>query len=194
VLIPVRPIVGCDLTLGATMHTSFYRLPRAARALITAAAFVAAMLGVSQLYALDNRSDSFYGSVNTQLVLAAVTGLLVGVLTVVVGDRRIRRIYGTTEQAITYSRALRTGQLPTHIEPAAWQRWIDVSRKSIRTTPTTVAIFAVLAVLQGVGGHHWVVASLFVLLGIWLLVVRWVLRRRILRLTSAIDQRGRALG
>ena len=49
-----------------------------------------------------------------------------GVLGVVLGDRRMHRIYGSTEQAIGYSRALRTGELPTESEPAAWQGWLAV--------------------------------------------------------------------
>jgi hypothetical protein len=64
--------------------------------------------------------------------MAAIVGVVFGVIGVVVGDQRIRRVYGSTEQAITYSRALRTGHLPSDIEPATWQSWLGVSRQSMR--------------------------------------------------------------
>jgi hypothetical protein len=175
------------------MQTWFNRQPQAARAIITAAWVFAAIFGVTQLYALDARSDMFYHSVIARLVVAAVSGLLVGVIAVVSGDRRIRRIYGSTEQAIAYSSALRTGQLPTDIQPAAWQRWLDVSHRSYRWTPWAVPAYAVLAGVQSLG-HHQLLASLFALLAIWLLAVRKVMHRRIARLATAVAQRAEAVG
>jgi hypothetical protein len=172
------------------MQTWFYRLPPAARALITAAWASAAMFGVTQLYALDASSDMSHNWLVAQLVGAAVAGVVCGVSGVVLGDRRIRRVYGSTEQAITYSRALRTGQLPTDIEPAAWQRWLDASRQSMRSTPLGVATYAALAVLNSLE-NRWAAAVLAVL-AIWFFVYGRVLRRRILRLATAIDQRERA--
>jgi len=57
-------------------------------------------------------------SVAARAVMAAIIGVVFGVIGVVLGDQRIRRVYGSIEQAITYSQALRTGQLPADIEPA----------------------------------------------------------------------------
>jgi C4-dicarboxylate-specific signal transduction histidine kinase len=109
------------------------------------------------------------------------------------GDQRIRRVYGSTEQAITYARALRTGQLPADIEPAAWQRWLDVSRQSVRSTPVTVTLFAALALLNSVY-HLWALVALLAVAAVWSLGYGLVLRRRILRLATAIDQRESAPG
>jgi uncharacterized membrane protein YoaK (UPF0700 family) len=172
------------------MRTWFYRLPPAARALSTAAWAFAAMFGVTQLYALDASSDMSHNWLVARLVVTAVAGVVCGVSGVVLGDRRTRRVYGSTEQAITYSRALRTGQLPTDIEPAAWQRWLDASRQSMRWTPLAVATYAALAVLNSLE-NRWA-AALLAVLAIWFFVYGRVLRRRILRLATAIDQRERA--
>jgi hypothetical protein len=189
----VWPNLGCDLTQGVQMQTWFYRLPPAARAGITAVWVFAAIFGVTQLEALDASSDMFHNSVVARLVAAAVAGVLFGVIGVVLGDQRIRRVYGSPAQAIIYSRALRTGQLPTDIEPTTWRRWLDVSRQSMRWTPVTVALFAVLAVLNSLN-HGWALVALLAVMAIWFLVYGQVLRRRILRLATAIDQRERAAG
>jgi hypothetical protein len=175
------------------MQTWFHRLSPAARALLTAVWVFAAMFGVTQLSALDASSDMFHHSVVSRLVVAAVAGVLFGVIGVALGDRRIRRVYGSTAQAITYSRALRTGQLPADIQPAAWQRWLDVSRQSMRWTPLAVGMYAVLAVLNGLN-HGWALSALLAVLAIWFVVYGLVLRRRILRLATAIDRRERATG
>ena len=175
------------------MQTWFYRLSPIARAVITGAWVFAALFGVTQLAALETSSATFPDSVAARAVMAAIFGVVFGVIGVVVGDRRIRRVYGSAEQVITYSRALRTGQLPTDIEPAAWRRWLDVSRQSMRWTPVTVALFAVLAVLKSLN-HGWALVALLAVMAIWFLVYGQVLRRRILRLATAIDQRERAAG
>jgi hypothetical protein len=113
--------------------------------------------------------------------------MLTGVLGVVLGDQRMHRVYGSTQQAIGYSRALRTGELPTDIEPATWQGWLSVSRQSNRWAPAAVGVFAVLAVLQSVN-HQWVLAALFVVFAIWQAAVALLLRRRIARLAAAVNR------
>ena len=175
------------------MQTWLYRLPPAARAAVTGAWGFVALFGVTQLAAIESGSAMFPDSVAARAVMAAIAGVVFGVIGVVLGDQRIRRVYGSTEQAIMYSQALRTGQLPADIEPAAWQRWLDVSRQSMRWTPVTVALFAVLAVLNSLN-HGWALVALLAVMAIWFLVYGQVLRRRILRLATAIDQRERAAG
>jgi hypothetical protein len=114
------------------MQTWLYRLPPAARAVVTGAWVFAVLFGVTQLAALQASSAMFPNAVAARAVMAAIVGVVLGVIEVVLGDQRVRRVYGSTERAITYSRALRTGHLPTDIEPAAWLRWLDVSRQSMR--------------------------------------------------------------
>ena len=175
------------------MQTWLYRLPPAARAAITGAWVFAALFGVTQLAALQASSAMFPNSVAARAVTAAIAGVVTGVIAVVLGDQRIRRVYGSTEQAVTYARALRTGQLPPHIEPAAWQHWLDVSRQSMRWTPVTVTLFAALALLNSLA-HQWALVALLAVAAVWSLGYGLVLRRRILRLATAIDQREKSPG
>jgi C4-dicarboxylate-specific signal transduction histidine kinase len=170
------------------MQAWIYRLPRAGRAAITAALAFGAMFGVMELDALDEQSAFAPHSLVARLVMAAVVGLFTGVVGVVFGDHRIRRIYGSTEHAITYLQTLRTGQPPRGIEPAVWRRWINASRQSMKWTPATVALYVVLAALNSLD-HHWSLALVLAVLAIWFLGFQWVLRRRVLRLEAALDDR-----
>jgi hypothetical protein len=173
------------------MQTWLYRLPQPVRAFITAVWVFTALFGTWEFAALDTTSDMTHDSIGVRLVVAAVAGLLAGFIGVAAGDRRLRRIYGSTDQAITYARVLRTGHLPTGIEPAAWQRWLEVSKQSMRWTPVTVAVLAVLAVLNALD-HQWALPALLAAFAMWFFVYQRVLRRRIARLATAIDQRARA--
>ena len=150
-----------------------------------------ALFGVTQLAALETSSAMFPDSVAARAVMAAIVGAVLGVVAVVLGDQRIRRVYGSTEQAITYSRALRTGQLPSDIEPAAWRRWLDVSRQSMKWTPVTVTLFAVLALMNSLD-RQWALVAMLAILAAWFIGYGLVLHRRILRLATAVDQRERA--
>jgi hypothetical protein len=175
------------------MHTWLYRLPPAARAVIIGTWVFAALFGVTQLAALQASSAMFPNSVAARAVMAAIVGVVFGVIGVVLGDQRLRRVYGSTEQAITYSRALRTGHLPSDIEPAAWQRWLGVSRQSMRWTPVTVTLFVALALLNSLA-HQWALVALLAIAAVWSLGYGLVLRRRILRLATAIERREPAAG
>ena len=84
-------------------------------------------------------------------------------------------------------RALPTGELPEHIDPDRWQGWLDVSRQSIRLTPLVAALFALVAVGQGVA-HAWAFASFVSLLVVSFLVSWWVQRKRITRLAAAVER------
>jgi hypothetical protein len=153
----------------------------------------AAIFGVMSLYTVSAPWGDARESVIARLVVSTIAGTLTGVVGVVLGDQRMHRSYGSTEQAIGYSRALRTGELPMEIEPAAWQAWLAVSRQSNRWAPSAVGVFAVLAALQSLD-HKWVLAALFVVFAIWQSAVALVLRRRIARLAAAVGQRAAATG
>jgi hypothetical protein len=175
------------------VQTWFYRLPAAARALITGVLSSAAIFGVMSLCTVSAPWGDTHGSVIARVVVSTIAGMLSGVLGVVLGDQRMLRVYGSTEQAIGYSRALRTGELPTEIQPSAWQCWLAASRRSNRWAPSTVGVFAVLAVLQSLD-HKWVLAALLLVFAIWQSAVALVLRRRIARLAAAVGQRASAAG
>jgi hypothetical protein len=170
------------------MQSWFYRLPALARALVIGVLSSAAIFGVMSLYTDSAGWGDTRESVIARLVVSTIVGMLTGAVGVVWGDRRMHRIYGSTGQALTYSRALRTGKLPEEIDPAAWQRWLAVSSQSSRWAPASVGVFAVLAVLQSLN-HEWTLAAGFALLAIWEAAVVLVLRRRIARLAAAVGQR-----
>jgi hypothetical protein len=88
---------------------------------------------------------------------------------------------------------LQTGHLPSDIEPAAWQRWLGVSRQSMRWTPVTVTLFVGLALLNSLA-HPWALVALLAIAAVWSLGYGLVLRRRILRLATAIERREPAAG
>jgi hypothetical protein len=176
-----------------TMQIFFYRLPAAARALITGVLSSAAIFGVMTLYTVSAPWGDTRESVIARLVVSTIAGMLTGVLGVVLGDQRMHRVFGSTTQAIGYSRALRTGELPPHIEPAAWQGWLAVSRQSNRWAPAAVGVFVLLAVLQG-RDRNWAPAVLLLVIAIWQSTVALVLRRRIARLAAAVGRRAAAVG
>jgi hypothetical protein len=170
------------------MQTWFYRLPSVVRALTTGVFSAVAIFGVMSLYAVTEPWGNPGQSVIARLVVSTIAGMLAGVLGVVLGDQRTRRIYGSTERAISYLRALRTGRLPTDIDPGTWRRWLDASRQSVKWAPAAVGVFAVLAALQSLE-RQWAVMCLFAFFAVWQLVVSLVQRRRIARLATAVDRR-----
>jgi hypothetical protein len=176
-----------------TMHIFFYRLPAVARALITGVLSSAAIFGVMTLYTVTAPWGDTRESVIARLVVSTIAGMLTGVLGVVLGDQRMRRVYGSTTQAISYACALRTGELPPQIEPAAWQGWLAVSHQSNRWAPAAVGVFALLAVLEALD-HNWAPAALLLVIAIWQSAVALLLRRRIARLAAAVGRRAAAVG
>jgi hypothetical protein len=170
------------------MQTWFYRLPATARALVIGVVSSAAIFAVMSLYNDSATWGDTSESVIGRLVKSTIVGILTGAVGVVWGDRRMQRLFGSTEQALTYTRALRSGELPAQIDPAAWQRWLAVSRQSARWAPAGVGVFTVVAVLQSLD-HEWTLAAVFALISIWEAAVVLVLRRRIARLSAAVGQR-----
>jgi hypothetical protein len=182
------PTFGRFLSKEDKMQTWYYRLPPAVSGLITAALVFVATFGVTELYALDPSSNTFPDSVVGRLVMSAAAGVFGGLAAVLLSNQRIRRVYGSPEHAFTYAYALRTGQLPRDIDPGVWQRWLDVSRQSIAWSPVTIAVYGGLAALQLVF-HMWALALVFAVLTIWAAVTWRVMRRRVLRLATAVSQR-----
>ena len=169
----------------------FDRLPRAARIAVTGALMFVAIFGVMQLQALDAGGSFSASALIVRAVFSAAFGLAGGVVAVVLGEQRVRRTFGSLECGNAYSRALRTGELPAHIDPVVWRGWLGVSRQSLRWTPICVAVIAVIAVLQ-VLTHRWADAVVVGLLVIWFVIVWRVQKGRISRLTVAVEQRAAA--
>jgi hypothetical protein len=170
----------------------FYGLPPAVRVLITAAVTFGVVFGI--LVAQPSHG-TWAGSLVAQLVVAAITGLLFA-LVMVVSERRLRRGFGSIEQLIVYLRALRTGELPAHIEPDAWRAWLNRSRAANRRALITPAILVVIVVVPSLiasSGYRRVTGLGFALLVVWSVVAWWVARGRISRLTTAVDERSHRL-
>ncbi|MBJ7339587.1 hypothetical protein [Mycolicibacterium sp.] len=169
------------------MQTWFRRLPAAIRALVTGVLSAVAIFAVMWLFTVSAAWDDPHESVTARLVVSTIAGLVTGVASVALGDRRMRRTYGSTERALLYSRALRTGELPREIEPATWQGWLAASSQSNRFAPSAVGVFAILGVLQAID-HEWWLVALFASFAIWQGAVALMARRRIARLTAAVGQ------
>ncbi len=165
-----------------------YRLPRAARIAITAALMFVAMFGVLQLQTFDAGGSLSASTLIVEALLCAVIGLIAGVVAVPLGEQHVRRIFGSFEQCNAYWRALRTGELPAHIDPAVWRGWLSVSRKSMRWWPISIAVFVVIGVMQ-ILNHDWGLAVLSAVLLIWYGICGPVQKGRISRLTVAVEQR-----
>jgi hypothetical protein len=171
------------------MQTWFFRLPATARMLITAVMAFAGVFGVMSLYTHSGPWGDTSESIVARLVVSMIVGVVTGVVGVLWGDQRMKRVFGSTAQALAYSRALRTGELPADdVDPVAWRAWLAVSKRSNRWAPASVGVFLGLALLQAVG-HEWRMAALFVALAVWQSVLGLVMRRRISRLTAAVEKR-----
>jgi hypothetical protein len=170
------------------MQTWFYRLPTAARMLITGLLAFAGVFGVMSLYTHPTSWGDTRESIVARLVVSTIVGAITGVVGVVLGDQRMTKVFGGTSQALAYSRALRTGELPADIDPVAWRRWLAISNRANRWAPASVALFVGLAALQVVG-HEARMAALFVVFAVWQSAIAVVMRRRISRLAAAVDQR-----
>lgn len=173
------------------METQFYRLPPAVRVAITVVVMFGAMFGVFELMALDGGSGGGGSSVVSRLVTAAVVATVAGVVIVVLGDKRMRKTYGSVDRAVEYFRALRTGELPAHIEVDTWRGWLAGTRKEMTWTPILVGVFAVIAVVYAVTQQP-ASGALFAVLAAWFAIQWWVRRRRVARLASALEQRAAA--
>lgn len=166
-----------------------YRLPLAVRVLITVVVTFGMMFGV---LAVQPSHGTWAGSMVAHLVVAAFVGLLVAFV-LVVTERRLRRDFGSIEQFIVYSRALRTGELPASVEPDAWRAWLNRSRaanRQVLIAPAVLVVFGAAPNLFAPSGYSWVTGLVFALLAVWSLVSWWLNRGRISRLATAVEQRG----
>jgi hypothetical protein len=169
----------------------FYGLPMAVRVLITAVVTFGVVFGV---LAVQPSHGTWAGSLVAHLVVAAITGLLIAIV-MVVTERGLRRDFGSIEQLIVYSRALRTGELPAHIEPDAWRAWLNRSRAINRRALIAPAILVVIGVVPSLiasSGYHSVTGLVFALLVVWTLVAWRLTRGRVSRLATAVEERALA--
>ena len=119
---------------------------------------------------------------------AAVFGFTLAALVI---ERNLRRDFASYEEYTEYNQTLRTGRLPAAIEPDAWRRRLRSSRRENLIRPMLAGFLvavgiASIATRQSV--YHWVTASLFQLLAMWLLVKWWEWRDRLVSLTAEVER------
>ena len=136
-------------------------------------------------------------SLATQLVFPAFMVLL-GAVWLVAAERRVYRDFGSIEKAISYRRALRTGQLPAVIEPAVWRGWLERSRKRTRLELCVAGFIFGWLVLKAYVHHPWALVdwafgALFSLFAISGFVTGWLMRTRIPRLAMELERRPMSL-
>ena len=119
---------------------------------------------------------------------AAAFGFTLAALVI---ERNLRRDFASYEEYTEYNQTLRTGRLPAAIEPDAWRRRLRSSRRENLIRPMLAGFLvavgiASIATRQSV--YHWVTASLFQLLAMWLLVKWWEWRDRLVSLTAEVER------
>jgi hypothetical protein len=161
-----------------------YRLPMAARIGVFAVVVFGAFVGVDALVGL------YTGSLVSHLVTAAVTAVVVAAVVMILGERKVRRDFGSIERFIEYTRGLRTGELPAHIEPDVCRGWLNRSHKQNRMTLVAGVLWVVATLVNLIGRseNHWGFSAIFALCAIDFLVLWQLGRRRISRLATAVEQ------
>jgi hypothetical protein len=107
------------------------------------------------------------------------------------GDDGLRRRFSSIEEFIAYNRALRTAELPAHIDPDVWRDWLHVSRMTNRMAQLLaylVVLFVVLPSLIRQPWYHAVAVSLLGLLATVSLVLSWRKRARITLLAAEVER------
>jgi hypothetical protein len=169
-----------------TTSTFWYRMPAAVRVGATGFFGLAAGTALSYLYYSVAGGISGFG-----IAMAAYVGVA-ALISAFAAERVARRDFGSIRRYIAYAAALRSGELPPHIDPEAWRGWLARTRRVNRQAP----VMALLVVVFGVGRGlsypslaHLIVAGLLALCAA-MMVVNWHLQRgRIARLAAAVEQR-----
>jgi hypothetical protein len=157
------------------------------RALVTAA------MGFTVALMADLESVIFGDSGLVHLEWAAFWAALMG-LASALGESvepTLRNTSGSVQQLIAYDRALRTGELPTYVEPDVWRSWLRSSRRTLGMPLLWACFFGavgVSSILTDQSAYHWVTAFLFQLLGIWMLLGWWGKRAHITQVAGKVER------
>jgi hypothetical protein len=123
---------------------------------------------------------------------AAGWAVLVVVAWAALGDERdVRRNFASFEQYAEYNRTLRTGEMPADIEPDVWRGRLRSSRRENLFRPCLACFLVavgVSSILTYQSVYHWITASVFQLVAIWLLVNWWTARERLASLAAEVER------
>jgi hypothetical protein len=166
--------------------TFWYRLPAVARISGTGLFGLGVGIALSYLYYSVGGTVSAFGmAMAGYMAVAALIAALVA-------EWLVRRDFGSTQRYVVYVGALRSGELPAHIEPDVWRGWLARSRRANRQAPVMALLLVVFGVGHGLNYAslgHLIIAG-FLALCTAAIAVNWHLqRRRIARLTTALERR-----
>jgi hypothetical protein len=170
------------------METWLYRLPRVARFAVLTTMMFGALVVVLEI---ESRLGILAAQSQVQrLVIAALVALAIAAFTNVLGERCLRRDFGSIEKFLVYRGALRTGKLPQGVDADAWRAWMNRSRRLNRSQLVAALMWFGIAVvnLAGQWAHHWTAFSFFAVVALYLLVLWQVERQRISRLEAALER------
>jgi hypothetical protein len=176
---------------AVTRVEAYFRTPRAMRALVTAAmGFTVALVA---LLMADLESVIFGDSRLVHLEWAAFCAAPMGLASALAEsvEPTLRNTSGSVEQLIAYDRGLRTGELPTYVEPDVWRSWLRSSRRTLGMPLLWACFFGaagVSSILTDQSGYHWVTAFLFQLLAIWMLLGWSGKRAQITQLAGKVER------
>jgi hypothetical protein len=180
-----------DGKAAVTREVAYFPTPRATRVLVTAAmGFTVAFLALV-LADLDAvvHGDSRMVHLELAALWAAPMGLAWGIAESM--EPTLRGTRGSIEVLIEYDRALRTGELPTCVEPDVWRVWLRSSRRTLGMPLLWACFFGavgVSSILTDQLGYHWVTAFLFQLLAVWMLLGWWGKRANITQLAADVER------
>ena len=166
--------------------TFWYRLPAVGRIAGTGLFGLGAGIALSYLY------YSVAGKVSALGIAMAGGLVVVALIAALVVERLIRRDFGSAQRYVVYAAALRSGELPAHIDLDLWRGWLARNRKANQQAPTTALLLVVFGVGQGLkfpSVGHLVIAGLLALCTATVVVDWHQGRRRIARLTAAVERR-----
>ena len=128
-----------------------------------------------------------------RLEWAAGWAALVVVVWAALGEERdLRRNFASFEQYTEYNRTVRTGEMPADIEPDIWRGRLRSGRRENLFRPFLACFLVavgVSSILTHQSAYHWITASLFELVAIWLLVNWWTARERFASLAAEVERR-----
>jgi hypothetical protein len=123
---------------------------------------------------------------------AAGWAVLVVVAWAALGDERdVRRNFASFEQYAEYNRTVRTVEMPADIEPDVWRGRLRSSRRENLFRPFLACFLVavgVSSILTHQSAYHWITASLFELVAIWMLVNWWTTREQLASLAAEVER------
>jgi hypothetical protein len=177
---------GLHLTPREAQMMVGFRQPRAVHtAAVTTTGFGCAVVVAE----LDRVYAGASGSWVRLLGWAAVVGFAAAIHLAGRWPAGMRGDASSADESFAYAQALRTRQLPAHLQPDAWRRWLRSSRRSNRQEPFWALVIVMLGVAPSLisDSAYWVTAAFFGLVATLTLRSWWSVRASITALKPDVD-------